>query len=281
MNHLSEDRLVDLALGDVPTPDEQDHLQSCRHCTSSYAELQSTASAVRRAAPQALVTPPARVWDAIRAELEAASDRGLDGDSTTRGDAYDLGGRPDAHSDQRAAGRTGGVAGRDLADDQPPASVTRLDERRRGLPPSTTWLLAAACILGIILGVGGSTLVGRLSERPQPGETTVAQAPLSPLDAEETTGFATLVARDGGLRLDVPELGLDPGDGFLEVWLINRDLTRMISIGVIPVDATEVVLPVPQRLIDEGYVIVDISREPFDDQPAHSGETLVRGELST
>ena len=55
----------------------------------------------------------------------------------------------------------------------------------------------------------------------------------------------------------------------------------MISIGVIPVDATEVVLPVPQRLIDEGYVIVDISREPFDDQPAHSGETLVRGELST
>lgn len=245
MNHLSEDRLVDLALGDVPTPDEQDHLQSCRHCTSSYAELQSTASAVRRAAPQALVTPPARVWDAIRAELEAASDRGLDGDSTTRGDAYDLGGR------------------------------------RRGLPPSTTWLLAAACILGIILGVGGSTLVGRLSERPQPGETTVAQAPLSPLDAEETTGFATLVARDGGLRLDVPELGLDPGDGFLEVWLINRDLTRMISIGVIPVDATEVVLPVPQRLIDEGYVIVDISREPFDDQPAHSGETLVLGELST
>jgi hypothetical protein len=40
------------------------------------------------------------------------------------------------------------------------------------------------------------------------------------------------------------------------------------------------VLPVSQQLIDEGYVIVDISREPFDDQPAHSGQTLVRGELS-
>ena len=75
-------------------------------------------------------------------------------------------------------------------------------------------------------------------------------------------------------------MDLDPGDGYLEVWLINRDLTRMVSVGVIPADAPQIVLPISQELIDEGYVIVDISREHFDDQPAHSGETLVRGELS-
>lgn len=163
-----------------------------------------------------------------------------------------------------------------------PATVTSLDERRRrrrgGLP--TAWLLAAASVLGVVLGVGGTTLAARIGAQPEPSEVTVAAASLAPLDSPETQGVASLVDRDGALRLDLPAMDLDPGEGYLEVWLINRDLTRMISVGVIPGDATELVLPISQQLIDEGYVIVDISREPFDDQPAHSGETLVRGELS-
>ncbi len=32
-------------------------------------------------------------------------------------------------------------------------------------------------------------------------------------------------------------------------------------------------------IIDQGYVIVDISKEQFDDKPAHSGDSLLRGQL--
>ncbi|MGO4602380.1 hypothetical protein [Terrabacter sp. 2YAF2] len=37
--------------------------------------------------------------------------------------------------------------------------------------------------------------------------------------------------------------------------------------------------PVTQGLIDQGYVIVDISKEQFDDKPAHSGDSLLRRQL--
>lgn len=33
------------------------------------------------------------------------------------------------------------------------------------------------------------------------------------------------------------------------------------------------------RLLDEGYVIVDVSREPLDGNRKHSGDSIVRGTL--
>lgn len=255
--HLSDDRLVDLTLGAPADPTEDDHLVDCATCSEAHSALLTTVSVTRRARPETLVAPPPRVWDAIQSEIDSGSVAG-----TARED--------DAGPLTESPG------------DGSPAPVTRIGDRRaRRTQLPVTWLLAAACVLGILLGVGGTTLATRLGGEPAPSEVTVASASLAPLDSPQTMGVASLVDRDDGLRLDVPDLSLDPGEGFLEVWLINRDLTRMISIGVLPVDATGVVLPVSQRLIDEGYVIVDISREPFDDEPAHSGDTLVRGELST
>jgi hypothetical protein len=51
----------------------------------------------------------------------------------------------------------------------------------------------------------------------------------------------------------------------------------MVSIGVL--DAETGVFPISQDLLDQGYVVVDISREPFDEQPEHSGDSLARGTL--
>ncbi|MFN2319589.1 MAG: anti-sigma factor [Dermatophilaceae bacterium] len=240
MIHLDDERLVDLALGTTAESAEDAHISGCATCAACLTSLAETIALTRGSGETVLVDPPPRVWDSIQAEL-----------------------RSDSSS----------------------ATVTSLESRRErrarrprsGLP--TAWLVAAASVLGVVLGVGGTTLANRVGGEPQPADFTVASASLAPLDSPQAQGVASLVDRDGGLHLTLPALELDPGDGYLEVWLINRDLARMISVGVIPNDATDVVLPISQQLIDEGYVIVDISREPFDDQPAHSGHTLVRGEL--
>lgn len=246
MTHLTDDRLVDIALGSPGDVLETEHLSTCADCAAVRDGVADTISLTRAGESAELVDPPDRVWEAIRAEIWAEESA--------------------------------------PAPEAAPPGVTSLSDRReqrerRRTGRPMTWLLAAACVLGIVLGVGGATLAGRLGTAPEPTETTVATVELTPLDSPDRQGSAALVDRDDGLNLSVSTTGLDPGDGYLEVWLINRDLTRMISVGVLPADATTILLPVSQDLIDEGYVIVDISREPFDDQPAHSGKTLVRGEL--
>ena len=62
---------------------------------------------------------------------------------------------------------------------------------------------------------------------------------------------------------------------------INTDLERMVSIGVLRPDTPEQTFAIAQDLIDQGYVIVDISREDFDSAPQHSGDSVVRGTLAT
>ena len=76
------------------------------------------------------------------------------------------------------------------------------------------------------------------------------------------------------LRVSASELGDE--DGFHEVWLINVDGNRMVALGVLAAgDDGE--FDVPMGLIDEGYRIVDISVEPDDGDPTHSGVSLARG----
>jgi hypothetical protein len=260
MIHLDDERIVDIALHTATAETrERAHLDGCPRCAALLESLTDTMLLTRTSDPGLLVDPPPRVWESIQAEIRSDSRSHLasaDGESGT--------GHP----------RTVGAPA------APPGGVTSLESRRRRPPASRPmgWLLAAACVVGIVLGVGGATVASRLGG-PAATETTVATADLAPLDSPATLGVASLVDHDGGLRLDLSASDLDPEDGYLEVWLINRDLTRMVSIGVLPADADQIVLPVSQRLIDEGYVIVDISREPFDDQPGHSGATLVRGEL--
>ena len=55
----------------------------------------------------------------------------------------------------------------------------------------------------------------------------------------------------------------------------------MVSVGVLRPDEADQTFAIPQELLDQGYVIVDISREGFDDRPEHSGDSIVRGALAT
>jgi len=56
------------------------------------------------------------------------------------------------------------------------------------------------------------------------------------------------------------------------------DGRRMASMGVLR-GRSPATFPISQALIDQGYTIVDISREGFDNKPQHSDESLARGTL--
>ena len=73
----------------------------------------------------------------------------------------------------------------------------------------------------------------------------------------------------------------DPANGYIEVWLINRDGKRMVSVGVLGWPGAPGSFSISRKLLDEGYVVVDISQEQFDGHPEHSGQSLVRGTLTT
>ena len=162
---------------------------------------------------------------------------------------------------------------------QPPTDelATRRENRRRGGIP-LAWVAGAAAA-GILLGIAGGRLLG--GEDPAPAPITVASTSLDTLDTGQVKGSADIVRLDGQLDLAVRTEPIDPRDGYLEVWLINKDLERMVSIGVLRPDAPEQTFAIDQALIDQGYVIVDISREGFDAAPQHSGDSVVRGTLAT
>lgn len=135
----------------------------------------------------------------------------------------------------------------------------------------------AGLAAGAVLGVAGLKVAQNVTG---PQEIPVRQAVLTPLDREdEQLGVAELRPRDVGYSLvvDVPE-GASHAGGYVEVWLINVDLERMVSVGVFAA-GTEAEFFVSDALVDAGYLIVDLSNEEFDDEPRHSGDTIMRGEL--
>ncbi len=132
-------------------------------------------------------------------------------------------------------------------------------------------------VVGAALGAGG---LGIAQVAMQPRDIPVKRAVLTPLERDdEKMGIAELRPDDVGYSLivDVPKGATHPG-GYVEVWLINVDLKRMISIGVF-VAGTAAKFHVSDALIEAGYLIVDLSNEEFDDEPRHSGDTIMRGEL--
>lgn len=144
-------------------------------------------------------------------------------------------------------------------------------------------LVAAACLLG---GLVGGLVVAQLVEDPGPSGTdqasrTISRADLdSPEPDSARVGTASLVERDGELRLRV-ELDPQPPDGgYLELWLIDEDLQQMVAVGVLR-DVPTQEFAVPRDLIDRGYVVVDVSREQYDEDPTHSGVVVGRGTLPT
>ncbi len=152
-------------------------------------------------------------------------------------------------------------------DEAPLAPVVPITARRR------RWLVglsaAAALVVAVTVGalvVGGDGDDGRV----------ISAIELERL-GEAGSGRAELVDRDGSLQLRVDTDDLDAGDGFLELWLIDPSVTRLVSLGPLRPDG---VYDVPGGVDPSEFPIVDISVEPVDGDPTHSGQSVLRGELS-
>ncbi len=144
--------------------------------------------------------------------------------------------------------------------------------RRRGVP----WLAAAAAA-GVVVGSVGT---GLLLNRPEPAPTTLASATLDALPGWEASGDAEVVERpDGTVELLVTLDGPAADGDFREVWLIDREVTRLVSLGVL--EGATGTFTVPAGLDLSDFAVVDVSAEPFDGDPAHSGDSIIRGVLDT
>nr|WP_238355730.1 anti-sigma factor [Kribbella sandramycini] len=149
----------------------------------------------------------------------------------------------------------------------PNASVRRF--RGRALVAAA----AVAAVLGAGVGVG-ATLIVQDDEKP----TVQAVVPLSALEGRSGTGTADLLKAASGEQLKVTASGLAAAAGYYEVWMINTDGKRMVSLGVLDPSSAGT-FQLPAQLIAQGYRIVDISLEPDDGNPEHSRNSIIRGTL--
>ena len=300
--HLDEERIVDLALAEPADESEREHLTGCARCRDGLGWLRHTLDVTRDAATTELLAPPADLWTRITDTLDddastpvTPGEPGAPGGPGAPGvpaapaapgpgvPTRLVGSQPKAAPDVAVVppGPTASASPEVVVPLRPGAARPPAAGRRR---PAPGWL-AAACAAGVLLGAGGVVLADRLQSGTDPGVDvirTVASAELDTLDTRQRLGSATVSERDGALNLAVSATELDRGaDGYVEVWLINRDGKRMVSVGVLGDGAVAGAFPVSRSLLDEGYVVVDLSREQFDDKPQHSGDSLVRGTLST
>jgi hypothetical protein len=241
MRHLDPETAALLALGEQSTSaSERAHVEACATCRHEVAELQETVTVARSTLGEAeLQEPPARVWQGIQREL------GLS---------------------------------REVAPSAPPPVLSLTDARarrsgraRRVVAPLIGVAAAAALIVGAALTWNAAS--------PRLSEQILASADLEALPQwTDSTGSAELAQTSTGER--VLRVSLETGatgDGVREVWLLTEAVDGLISLGLL--NGTEGEFIVPDSVDLERFSIVDVSQEPLDGDPTHSGDSIVRGPL--
>ncbi len=187
--------------------------------------------------------PPPEIWDAIEAEVRA-----------------------EAEAEARAAAEAEAAA--------PTEPVVPLAARRRRASPLVLGLVAAVVLLAVALAAS-------IMEPDDPEPQVAARAELNDellSVTSDTAGRAELLQSDGELLLqvDLVDLPPTPAGVVYEVWLIDPDTQELQTLGLTDGRGK---LVVPNGIDPARFSLVDVSREPVDGEPAHSGDSIVRGQL--
>ena len=142
-------------------------------------------------------------------------------------------------------------------------------------------IVAAAAVGGVLVGVALGAAAGGFGLFGSTDPTSVvASAQLDAFPGWSATGEALLEQGDDGVRSIVVELDAPvPAGDVREVWLIRSDASGLVSLGLL--DGSSGRFAVPDGIDLEEFTLVDVSAEPVDGDPAHSGDSIVRGELRT
>lgn len=269
MTHPDADELWDLvrrgpaveAARDGRAPEALAHARTCPRCQAELDVYRRLDVAARTGVPEDLPrVPPARVWEAVATSVTAEAGPDRDPDPAPA---------PDPGTQDRPAAAPGVVPAQRRA-------TPRGELRRRGVLAA-----AAGLAVGVVLGALGWSVVGdRGDGEGTPQAPVVATADLEPLPPAGTgaSGEAVLHRAGDGLRLDIRTSGATPtSSGYEEVWLLDGTGSRAVSLGALH-DGTGSFV-VPAGVDPQDFPLVDVSEEPVDGDPAHSGSSLLRGAL--
>ncbi|WP_082514914.1 anti-sigma factor [Yonghaparkia sp. Root332] len=252
--HLDAEAIALIAIGEAPSSlGESRHLAVCPACRSELDQLHGAAEIARTTIGEgAFVAPSSAVWAGIHRELGLAADvrpPGLDTDPA---------------SEPVASAPAAPV--RSLADER-----ARRGRMRRLIAPVAGIAAAAVAV--------GAVALSWEALRPAPESVTVARAALDALPAwQGSTGTAVVSETADGERVVSIELDASvEADGVREVWLLTPEVDGLISLGLLEGGSGTFVIPDGIDLAE--YPIVDVSLEPVDGDPAHSGDSIVRGAL--
>ncbi|TFV58550.1 UNVERIFIED_ORG: anti-sigma factor, partial [Bacillus sp. AZ43] len=139
-------------------------------------------------------------------------------------------------------------------------------------------LVAAAVVAGAAVGAGAVAVVqGGDDDGGARAVTTVA---LDPLAGNDASGRAEVREKPDGSRVVEVELDAPALQGeYYELWLIDADVVGMVPLGVVRPGSQTVELPAGLELGE--FPMVDVSVEPLDGDPTHSGMSVARGEIDS
>lgn len=275
MRHIDPELLAGHALGQesLLTPDDLAHLTGCSHCQAIVESLRRVAETLRSQGSAAveLFPPEGQLWDRIITELHPEGSEAGTGHEQQPADMA----RPAPGVRDRVAAPPRSSRATDLTQARPGSGQAALLRGHR------RWRVAlAAAVAGVLVGIGGTVVTSRLAQPNPPSVQVVASVTLHALPGKTGSGHAELVRTAGTTLLRVQIEAPPVHDGYYELWLLNSDGQRMQSLGVLPPDGHGAYpLPGPLAAGLGNYRTIDVSIQPLNGSPAHSHNSLVRGQL--
>jgi anti-sigma factor RsiW len=274
VQHCTPEQLALAALREPLPAADTAHLAVCEQCRAEVASLQRAVDALATpelAAPGAPVAPPPRVWESIAAATGVTS--------TPRPELVAAAGSPPAPpvADTPSFSSVASPVDEPPAEERSSGTVLPFRARRRPL-----LLVAAAAVAGAAIGAGAVAVLRDSTPEPErePIAAPVVAVDLDPLADNDASGHATVIERPDGTRVLQVELRAgDLDDRYYEVWLIDEAVEDMVPVGV--ARAGTVSFELPSGLDLGRFPVVDVSVEPLDGDPTHSGVSVVRGVLDT